>query len=511
MKKLVLALIFLFSLQFVSAEISILSQVESIYNINEKIPLKLAISYELEKDGFVKSSLICDNTKLDYFITPFALKTSPQDLNIPDLRLTKNMLGKCSLEVYLTDGEDVLLEKKIVKVFEVSENLILTVRLNKDKLSPNDVLEIKGDVKNVRGELLDNGKVKIFLDDEDAAELEKGEFSYNYQILGNIKSNVHILKISFEDDYGNKDSKEFSIFINPKPSNLKNLLNKIDLLPGDKVSIEALLYDQADDLIENNAEIKVFSPEKELVKGGNYKLEFTLDQYALPGEWMVKTSTQDFKIESKFNVGNIKKVQTYVEEGLLYVKNVGNIEFDDEIEVTALGENGKRFAKKIKLDPKESKIIYLSDKLKQGQYDLDVLANAQKESFENIKVPESGDPLYLTGKVIKNTGNELVDKPYILLLIILSGGLLFYFVRGIKKREKHRRERQIQEGYTKAREIVQEKIKSGVKPRKFNINEDEAKDFRERMLKNINENKSNDQGYLHRKPKDKGGLFGMFD
>ena len=117
MKKFIFMLFFLFFAQFASAEISILSQIEDIYNINEKIPLKLTINYNQELDGFVRSSLICDNANLDYFITPFTFKTSSQELTIPDLKLTKNMLGKCSLEISLTDGGDVLLEKKSVKIF----------------------------------------------------------------------------------------------------------------------------------------------------------------------------------------------------------------------------------------------------------------------------------------------------------------------------------------------------------------------------------------------------------
>jgi hypothetical protein len=413
----------------------------------------------------------------------------------------------------LTNENNVLLEKKIIKVFEVSSNLILTINLNKDKLSPNDELKIDGDVKNVRGELVKTGQVKILLDEEESSiNLDKGKFSYDYKIPGNIKSNSHSLDVIFEDDYGNSASKEFSIFINPKPTRLKNLLNKIDFLPGDQVSIESLLYDQADDLIENNADIKVYNPKNDLIREGNYKLEFTLEQYALPGTWLVKSSTDDFKIESAFNVEEVKKVQTYVEDGVLYVKNIGNVDFDDNIEITAIGEDGKQFTKKIKINPKESKIIELSDELTKGQYKLDINAGSQKESFEDINVPERDDVLYVTGKSIQNSTNKLIDQPYLALMIILVIGLLFYVIRNTKKVNRMIKEKEIQKGYIKAREIEQEKIKQGIKPRRFDIDENEAKDFTERMLKNINEKKDESHGYLYRNPKkeNKGNSFGLF-
>jgi hypothetical protein len=290
------------------------------------------------------------------------------------------------------------------------------------------------------------------------------------------------------------------------------LLNKIDLLPGDQVSIESLLYDQADDLIENNADIKVYNPKNDLIREGNYKLEFTLEQYALPGTWLVKSSTDDFKIESAFNVGEVKKVQTYVEDGVLYVKNIGNVDFDDNIEITAIGEDGKQFTKKIKINPKESKIIELSDELTKGQYKLDINAGSQKESFEDINVPERDDVLYVTGKSIQNSTNKLIDQPYLALMIILVIGLLFYVIRNTKKVNRMIKEKEIQKGYIKAREIEQEKIKQGIKPRRFDIDENEAKDFTERMLKNINEKKDESHGYLYRNPKkeNKGNSFGLF-
>ena len=135
MKKLAIALILLLFVPFVGAEISVLNQIEQLYNINERVPLKVAVSYTEEIDGSVKSSIICDNANVDYFVTPFYLKTSPQEITIPELKLTKNMLGKCSLEVSLSDDIGTLLDKKVASIFEVSQDLILTVNINKNEFN----------------------------------------------------------------------------------------------------------------------------------------------------------------------------------------------------------------------------------------------------------------------------------------------------------------------------------------------------------------------------------------
>ncbi|MEK6907281.1 MAG: hypothetical protein AABW45_02025, partial [Nanoarchaeota archaeon] len=492
---------------FVSAEISVLNQIEQLYNINERVPLKVAVSYTEEIDGSVKSSIICDNANVDYFVTPFYLKTSPQEITIPELKLTKNMLGKCSLEVSLSDDIGTLLDKKVASIFEVSQDLILTVNINKNEFSPGNELKIDGDVKNIRGELLKTGVVKISLDNQSFnAELRDGKFSYSYNLASDIKSNAHLLRISLEDGYGNKASKEFSIFIIPKPASLKLLLNKIDFLPEEKINIESLLYDQANDLIENEAEIKVYDPEEKLVRQGKYKLDFTLDQYAPPGNWLIKASTDDFKIQSSFSVAVVKKVQVYVEDGVVYVKNVGNVPYDDEVEVSAIGEDGREFTKRIKIDPKESRIIKLSDELKEGQYNLDVLSNNEKNSFENIQVPKRNDLLFLTGEIISTAGNKLIDQPYLIVLIILAVTLFAYYRVKSKKTRQFMKEKEMQLGYNRAREIEQQKIKKGIKPRRFNIDEKEAKDFTNRMLRGIKQQDGKDKF----KDDDESNLSSMF-
>jgi len=62
----------------------------------------------------------------------------------------------------------------------------------------------------------------------------------------------------------------------------------------------------------------------------------------------------------------------------------------------------------------------------------------------------------------------------------------------------------------RARELEQEKASKGIRPRKFNIDKKEAKDFTDQMMKKMNEKKSDDEGYLHRKERDDDNLFGNF-
>ena len=263
-KRLLLIAILVSMIPLVKAEINVLNDVYDFYNINEKIPLKLVITSEQETSGFIKANIECDNKVLDYYVMPVTLKTTKQEFDIPELTLTKSMVGKCDLNIKITDNENNLIDKKIVKVFEVSNLLILDYELSKNELSPNSKVDISGTVKNIRGETIKLGQAIMNIDNSSyTSNLDNSEFSFIYNVPSNIKSKNHEVTVSFEDNYGNKASKDSTFYVNPKPTSLKNLLNKLDFLPGELVEVEALLYDQAGDLIENNADIKIYNPKDE--------------------------------------------------------------------------------------------------------------------------------------------------------------------------------------------------------------------------------------------------------
>ena len=492
----------------VKAEINVLNDVYDFYNINEKIPLKLVITSEQETSGFIKANIECDNKVLDYYVMPVTLKTTKQEFDIPELTLTKSMVGKCDLNIKITDNENNLIDKKIVKVFEVSNLLILDYELSKNELSPNSKVDISGTVKNIRGETIKLGQAIMNIDNSSyTSNLDNSEFSFIYNVPSNIKSKNHEVTVSFEDNYGNKASKDSSFYVNPKPTSLKNLLNKLDFLPGELVEVEALLYDQAGDLIENNADIKIYNPKDELVKEGSYKIIFDLDKSSLPGLWVIKTNANDFKIVSSFNVKEIKDVEFYLEEGILYIKNTGNVDFKDVAKVKV---GDLTFTKDVDISPGETTALELSDKVEQGTYDVNVVLNNREKDFKDVNVPRSTNPLILSSFAVKKAGDIVIDKPYILIILLGFIFLYSYIRHKTKKNRIFSREKEFQRGSTRIQEIRKEKESKGFKPKKFKeMNEEELKDYRSQILKNLKNQNQEKPGSLSRKPEDKDS-FGFF-
>jgi len=503
---------FLVSLSFVSANIKILNSLQDTYNLNEKISLQTSISYKEEISGYVKVNIDCDNYDLDYFVTPFNFKTTDQNLNIPELILTSNMLGKCSINIILTDLDNNLLDQALVKLIDVTDKLNLNILLEKKELDPGKNLIVKGTVKNIRNLDIINPVLTISFD-ENTYEyvLDKSDFRKEIPLDAKIKSGKHIINILVKDSYNNKAETALEFNIIPKPSYLKNLINKLEFLPGETVEISSLLYDQANEKIENDATIKLYNPKNRYITQGYGKVIYVLPKDALPGTWIIKTSESGFDIEARFLVKEVKQAAINLYDGILEITNTGNVNYIDEIKVSL---NGYEFTRRIDLSPGESEKIDLSKKVPSGNYDIVIRNSLEEKTFPNAFIPKSEDPLYLTGVAVKNFGNNFIEKPYLLVALLAAILLILYLINRNKKITQRKREYEAQIASIEATKIRKERERERFKPKKFSeMSNEELKDYRKQILKNMKEEKKEEEnpGYRYKPPKEGKGLFNMFE
>ncbi len=506
-------IIFLISAYFVSGEIATLNTIQDSYNFNEKVPLQLGLNYKEETSGYVKLNIDCNSKKLDYYMSPFEFTISQKQLTIPELTLTKEMLGKCSLNAVILDLNNNLLDQTLIKVFDVTDKLNLNVNLEKSQIDPGTSLFLVGSVKNIRNLEIKKSLLTVTSENKPYVfSLDLSDFKKEIPIDSKIKSGKHVIKIEVKDDNGNKAETTLEYNIIPKPSELKNLMNKLEFLPGEKVEVSSLLYDQANDLMENKAEIKLYNPKNEYITQGYGKIEYLLSQDSLPGSWIIKTSDSGFNIESRLLVKEVKKADFYVEEGVLYIKNIGNIDYNDNLKINI---NGEEFIKKVSIDTNKLDKIDLTKETSPGRYDVSVESSNEEKEFPKIEIPKSKDPLYLMGLAIKGTANDIVDKPYILVIFLVTVIIVVFVVNRNKKIGKMNREREFELGNTRMQYIRKEKESQGIfKPKKFSeLSNEELGDYRKQILKNMKEEKKDEEsGREYKSPRDKGGgLFSMFN
>ena len=153
------------------------------------------------------------------------------------------------------------------------------------------------------------------------------------------------------------------------------------------------------------------------------------------------------------------------EAGIVYIKNIGNVDYDEEVTII-LENDGKKYAinKKISLKPKEQIVIDLSKEVPEGNYEItlpaldgsDINGNAIEESlntsqnvFSDVPIEDNRNALKktadgvsaITGAVVGAAG-YIASRPALattILVLIIIGVVLHYSWGFLKDRVSGRK------------------------------------------------------------------------
>ena len=165
------------------AEISLTLPEKDTYNLGEKITPTISIKEDADYYGIFNLHISCDEYDLQYYTIPLNIEADTRtELNVPELPLSKSMIGECKLKSNFeeTDGERI--DSKISDNFFVKDdlNIIIDQAL---EAKPGEDFIILGEVKKQSNELLQEGEAKIiFKGKEDKIEIISGKFEYKIHL-----------------------------------------------------------------------------------------------------------------------------------------------------------------------------------------------------------------------------------------------------------------------------------------------------------------------------------------
>ena len=486
MKLVFLVIFLLFFINIANADINLYMSSRDVYNLNDDVDLSVSVLINENLRGFLKSNIECDNYDMDYYIIPVNLAANDiENFDIPELNLFENMLGNCKINILLLDNSLELVEEKSSNEFTVTNKLVLNAKLNKVEYLSGDNLVINGDVNYVLGRGVEEYTLDIALDNNTyVLESSSSKFKYTLELDDNLKSNNHELKLVSSDGYGNKGNMIIEFFVQSVPTKLRNKINKLEFLPGEEVSIEILLYDQGEDMIYSDVNVKIYNSKNNLIlekeSNTDETVLFTLDNYAVPGEYKIATKNKDFEIESEFSVLDVKDVNVYLGEGELFIKNEGNVEFVDEVLVDL---SGFSFFEDVNLGVGEVKKIIFVDEVEDGEYSLTVTANNENFDLGTVNIKDDRSIIEKVGNKI--TGNVVLTNfggvfkgglIWILLVLVILISLWYYLT--FKKKSDRIKEIGVSEGKKTLDRIRAErnKQKVGIKRVNFSSRREERKD-----------------------------------
>ncbi len=492
---------------FVNADITTLDQLKDTYNWGDPLDLTISIIQTDPVKGLIKSTISCDDTELDYYISPFNIvENTREEFVIPTFALEDPFKGSCSLDIRLEEQSGELIEKRTIKEFIVSNDLIVFGNLDKLETSPGSTLELIGDIKKESGEEIVKTNALILLDDIEIDSIDLDEESFSTQIVLDeyIDSLAHTVTIKVSDEDGNEGTEEVEFYVTPIPTTLKILINDEttgSFDPTQDIEIKTQLFDQGGALLNNIADVIIKDPEGDKYIEGITKVKISLDQFALPGEWTIKADHEGVAAENSFMVNTIQSVLPLIEDTGVSFRNTGNIKYDNQVELIL---NDIRLFKELSLKVNETKTINLLGEVEDGNYSINALVLGTVYPLGDLEILDDRSTVKkiispLTGNVIGATDSvsSFFSSAFTYFVIgILAGVAIFYYFR--KQKTEYR--------------LKHDKVAGPLKPKNPEKKEEPKSIFVEEQP----QEKPSKEGQPQEEPpedKNKGskGLFSMFD
>jgi len=299
--------------------------------------------------------------------------------------------GNYKIDMAVSDasGNEMLFQD--VLEFNVISKLSMTARASKTMLNPGDDFKVYGDVKSTLSQDMLEGNINIAMDsNEYIAKIKNNKFEYRIVLQKTVKSGKHMIKVNGRDKNGNIGYTETSIDIVPEQKELRLKLSKETLLPGEVLEITPMIYDQGNEMINEDINIEVYDPNNNLVFSdaakSNAFSKFMLNSNSAPGAYSILLSSTKLKARANFQVARVVDLNISIENESVILMNIGNEEFDDFVKI-AYEPGDLKLVKRISIESNKTGSIKLFRGVKNtGLYDISVNYGNKQNNFKNVMV-----------------------------------------------------------------------------------------------------------------------------
>lgn len=386
----------------VSAEIQITLPENNFYNLGDRVLPEISVKEAESYYGFFKVHISCDNYELQYYTIPLSVEAGFRaQIAVPELQLANSMKGKCSLRADYDATDGTRIGSSSSENFLVENTLDISVKQDL-KVNPGESLDIFVEVRKYNNGFLSKGEASLtFNNKEEKTAVGFGVLKHTISVDRNTEAGNIPTHVSVKDQFGNFADKTFDITVLAIPTRIENLFDSKLLMPDDKGRVKITLYDHTGEVINGSViNAKVLDPGKNIVAEKKVEnqayFEFQLNPHQAPGEYFLLSAFETIKEQSSFTVESVEKIVMSQENGIVTVKNSGNVQYNEEVTIVAESEDKKYLInKKIKLSPGESTTIDLSKEVPQGTYDITLpeekIEASEKETIVSNESPNESE------------------------------------------------------------------------------------------------------------------------
>jgi hypothetical protein len=411
-----LLLVFLLS-SSVFSSISI-TNLELTYNLGENIEPIVTITGVSDFNGFVRVSLNCDSYDLLYYVRSFNIKEGDKEtLDIPSLISFNKMKGNCVILAELYDLENLQHSYSYSNYFKVTDSLIVKIDNYISIKNPGDDILISGILLDSNQKPV-SGKVSVKLGNYSVNYDIESDFRFYLSIPSSIKPGANVILLDFIDKNNNIVDEIMVINITQLPSSVRLRLSSSNVKPGDNLIVTAYILDQINGVVPNSrVNITFYNNSQSIINQEINQGDFVIpiNNSLLSGEYFISASYSNLTSNLTLNILSFESIIGFIQDGVLYFNNNGNIGYVGPITLFLSGTDGDIFIEEnISLKPGENISLTLSGVVNSGNYNI----LFENETLGDLFVPKSLGAFGITGRAMA----DLAVKPslwFSLLLIII--------------------------------------------------------------------------------------------
>ena len=425
---LILAGIFLISLA--SAQISIETEPNDIYNLGDHVEFVMKLIPEDYFDNLLILKLKCENIETEIY-REFIISDVEIEKKIK-ITLIKSFIGdsKGVCEIIRKIGDD---EEALSKEFIISDKINIYSEVPFQSITPGENIVINGTAIKENGEMVE-GVVEIKNSGESEKVLKReivkgGQFGLILKIPKDFKAGDRIIKfyVYEEDKMGNVINFGTSIntiVIRQVPTNIEVVIEEKAITPGDILKSKVLLHDQTGEKIDSKVYVAIKDSENNIVDKIETKTDvvfnYEIRYNEVPGKWSISAYAEDIINGEDFIIKENKEALFDLTNDTLFVKNIGNVIYNETVNLSV---GNKIISLLIYLDIGEEERYSLS--APPGEYEISI-GNLQE------RVSLTGNAIRV--KKISNMNSGIV-KIIAWIFVILILGFMAYviFKKGYKK------------------------------------------------------------------------------
>lgn len=431
MKKIFLfTIITLFLVSFASAGISLEKNLNDLYNLQDKIELKLQITPDIEFSDFIALTLSCPTGEIDiYKEYLFLTENTTKNIVIP---LVKEFIGEnkglCQINSKIGNKSTAISNK-----FTISNKLKVSLE-STEQLIPGKTTKIEGKVLRENGKNA-NGSIEARIKINDLEEILikeqviDGAFTLNLGLPENTKAGERIIKFyAYEKNQKAQITNEGNgtefISIKQIPTNIEIQLEEKEIFSGETLKFKIILHDQTGEKIKSFADVAIMNEKEEILNQiktlTEETIEYPIKFNELKSTWEISAHSETLVSQTDFTIKETKKVDVEMINETLILTNKGNVPYNDTLEIK-IGEENISLLVYLEINGQEEYLLSAPD----GEYE--------------IKIGDFSQSVSLTGNVIgikklKNVSRNIKSTiAWILLIIILGFATLIIFKKTYKK------------------------------------------------------------------------------